>query len=396
MKWRFVISTVCAIAMLAAALALAEHRSAAYLAEQTTSLERAIADYRSGAAQYRRPVVGAAAEGNAAVWYRLAFSELRNLPEDTVRLLNVASQPAKRSDPSYTRPLFRARCREASSSRVHEALRCARCDWEHKLGSVVPAQEASILGHCLVMTGDLAPHATTAMSAYFDALAFASDMAQADFIGTLVAMVVAKSAMVGISDLVTSEACTSDCLSDVSTKLTTLSSHVPNATPGVFLDALFLADAFQRESMDAAKASSGRFLPWRTLAAWRVSRLRPLVDDLLKAHMATPMDRERMKGRIGSELERNGLSSSKKAVGDWFLEMGDADDVARDFRAVQTAVSIEREALKTRRFADATDPLLRDLPKQGLRYERSPDGNGYSIVKTVGRNRGTAIVRHSR
>jgi hypothetical protein len=394
-RHRVTVASASAFALVVILGTLSESRGREYFSSQAKSLENELAIERSRAAQYRRQVFQEPLEQNAAVWYRLAFAEIGRLPRDTVEVLANALEAG--TTKSQTRPeeILHTRCREATGSRVREALRCTHCNWELDPDSEGSSLEALVLGRCLVLVGGLSAHVGTAIKSYVDALALASDLGQADFATNVVGIIVANTALRELSAIITSPTCQADCLDLLSERLSAFENYLPTVRKGVRLAALELAGELQRESLPAHAGLLGSLLPRYAVAGWHLSRDQLVLDSLRQGTIIRdPEKRPGLRAEIRQELERSKGEKLIASVDRWNAAMTDADEVARDFRGVLTAIEIERLHVRTGRYPEGRELFLTKLRDEGLRYERSSDGAGYTIIRATGRRIGTVVVKH--
>jgi hypothetical protein len=240
-----------------------------------------------------------------------------------------------------------------------------------------------VLGRCLVLVGDLATDSDGARQSYFGALAFASDLAQADVLTNV------------LSAIVTSPVCRADCLVDMSTKLSAIEDRLPTVTVGVRLATLAFAGDIQRESLSATERYPGSsLLPRHAIAAWHLFREQPLLARLQLATTKLAVDqRARLDAEIREDLRRRHDHLLDTAVGKWGAAMNDVDDVAREFEAIQAGIAVEQFHIKTGTYPDTEDALPLHLRDRGLKYERSND-DGYMITKVAGPRPGVVVVEH--
>src|SRR5437660_863917 len=93
-------------------------------------------------------------DGNAAVWYRLAFARSWRQPAEQAHVARGTAMLRPEDESSLAR-LINGSCREVLGARIREALRSSTCDWE--LTSITSdrpdANQALLLGNCLNIEG---------------------------------------------------------------------------------------------------------------------------------------------------------------------------------------------------------------------------------------------------
>jgi len=348
---------------------------------------------------YRRPFVsGEPREQNAAVWYRLSLARIPTgwLSDSTrvERLLrDDVSNNAAELDAVMSGP-----CAESQSSRMVEALRSTACFWGGgslgiDLGADVD-RKALLLGRCLIADGRLraANHRwTEAANQYFQALAFASDLAQADFEANLVGLSVALSSLQALGHLAGRLGQDTAALDDLLQKVWRLEG-LPTVDAGLRRARLDIASNLAIETRrDVQRYRSGfaRIVPKYASAAWRLWKSDRLLRLLESLQTADPLARRDLVGEI---RQRATDPAVVVALPDHLVgAMESGTFLMYEHRAVAAAIGLELWRARHGNYPADLAQLPETLPRVGLKYERHSDTDGFQITLSSGPSAGTVL-----
>jgi len=355
---------------------------------------REVAQDRIRAASYRRPIVfGPPLDQNAADWYRQAFSRPGEPTRDEFAQLTPLLDQGPGQDERIP-PGIDAVCRDtAAIAHVSQALRCTRCDWQldYEMGgsSVFDHNARAVaLVDCLTLTGHRAVKSRSygsAAESYLQVIALGCDLGAGNLIMNIVGVGAAKRGLAALGRLLTTIDYDPLLFSDVAGRVRKLQPCLPTVHNGVRIDRLQAANALIAEALTPVTAGTrplNPVFPWHAFAAWHLSRDMALVTDLAgTATMADPQERF----RVVNDLQRRAAASSNPFVkefvaGSWSGAVDEANALVHDAHAVLAIIDIEQWHQQHGRYPDsrADAPSLAD--DDGVRYERDPDGRGYSLV----------------
>jgi hypothetical protein len=269
--------------------------SAAYAysrSRETWTLTQVLEERASDDAYRRLVTSGDPIDQNAAVWYRRSFAKLRFQRPETASM--IAAAVARHSEDDAIVDLSDRYCSEVRSQRVHQALLCTTCKWEIEslnADAMSNVENGWTLGNCLVLVARVLAirgDPGAAGHAYIDALAFASDLAQADYATNLVGMSVARSALEGLARLLGNEAID---LTDPATKrlfdfvaniLERLKDRLPTVNHGLRSEFLRMADRTRVEPRTRHRWSCTVLCPRLIAAAWQLRREQTLLNVIIE------------------------------------------------------------------------------------------------------------------
>jgi len=368
-----------------------------YLRRRDAWRQEEVSRERDRLRKYRRMVIAdGAVDQNAAIWYRLTLAHSPHIAlDDAQRIASAAAKP-DRSDDSSWAPLLNELCREASSSRVAEALRCTRCEWglESSSDAGVDSSQLWIVGNCIVLRGHWQARFrrwTDAATTYLQALSFASDLGQADFSTNLVGFAIAKSALEGLGTLSKNARVDRVVRAQISSRLTAFESALPTVTAGLRLAGLTAAANLaieRRASLRKQSAVSSRLFLSHALAAAREIHAGAVLDEVFKLAAAQTWEERERRGR---EVDVAVQNSKSKIVHDSIPRTcaGSVNDelfLVRVYRAVRAQVELEQRRLDEGRFPQDAGTLNELLQSAGLQYQASDDRRQYRIVNRNERN----------
>jgi hypothetical protein len=337
---------------------------------------------RESLQSYRRQfLVGPARDQNAAVWYRLAFERLRFRAADMHRdLLPLVSRVPRQGD--VVEAAYRDRCAEAESTRVQAALACTHCDWTtpydfRRSASSKEWFQAMVLGECLALNGSrhlVRRDWPGGARAFLTTLAVASDFSQGTLEMNVVAVTAAQWALRGFAEAL-SEIRDADQIDRLAAQFARLEAVMPSLNVG--LRQHQLARSVQATSMARAYAYDRRYgfhvlLPWRVIAAWRLSQQERIISDVpLLTTTSDPAERS----RLLSELSQPGPLSAPVVPITLNDALNQQDWLLRAVHAVQAVVKLQHFYLRNGEYplaAPTTD-------SHDVEYERISEGKGYRL-----------------
>jgi hypothetical protein len=331
--------------------------------------------------RYRRQfVVGDPVDQNAASWYRLVFEKLRSrtaeMHRDLLPLVTSNVPEAGRIDAAY-----RNWCAEAESPRVRAALASTVCYWEMPYDFQDPASngwfQAIVLGECSALIGsrylERRDWAGSAF-AFLTTLAVASDFGQGSIEMNVVGVTAAQWAVHGFAEAMSR-------IDDVGQidRLSNQFARLETVTPSfrVGLAQQQLARALQASSMARAYAYDHRYgfralVPWRAIAAWRLSRLERLVS---KVSLLTSRSDPAERSRILTELSQPGPLSAPIVPSTLGSALTQQDRLISSVRAVRTVIKLQEWYARHGEYP-ATPP---ETLTHDVEYERTNGGKGYRL-----------------
>jgi hypothetical protein len=340
---------------------------------------------------------------NAAVWYRRSFSKLRQLQVERAQAVGSAIARAFDDDSTSFEALATEFCSETQTARVRDALRCTRCDWG--LASLsnddrLDGRRAWLLGNCLILDGHLraARHQfASAAKSYLEALAFALDLGQADFSTSLVGMAVAKPALEGLGRLVGKLDYDIRLLEGTWQDLARFEMKLPSVDAGIRLARLRIATNLEIDTRAYLRDRPwvlNHVLPFRSVAAWRLSRSEHLLNILSQmSDTVDPNERETLATQIDREVTASTNQSIRDIVPDDCLGSVKTEEYLRHiYRATQAAIRLRQWSAAHGRFPVSAEAPMLSLEREGLRYDASEDGKGYKIVIGNGDRSGTVLL----
>jgi hypothetical protein len=398
-------SVVCLSCGLALPYALADVASRAYLRRYATWRLSEIAAEHARTDAYRRSVlVGDPTEQNAAIWYRRSFARLQLLPEGSEQV--VARAVVRLSNRADTVLLAAASqsCEEASSARMFAARHAARCDWE--LSSLnddgqIDAKHAWLLGNCMVLRGyhDARGHDRgTAAQGYFEALSFASDLSQADYLASFVSMTVAGAALEGLANTAAGWDDTKSLRATRET-LSRFATRLPTIDAGLRLAKLEIATNLQIEATasDRHRPWGLRAIWWPLVGAWRLAHQTSVLKLLQQlSETRTTADRK----RLATTIDNLQASTTDRTVKDGLpirclSAVMDEEYLHRVYTATEAAIELEERRLDDERFPETAESLNVRPFGEGLHYEQLDGGHGYRIMIDQWNDRRTVFERRS-
>jgi hypothetical protein len=371
---------------------------------------RELAREQTRVSSYRRLLLfGEPLQQNAAIWYRLSLAKIPLGPADNLHAIGRAVGRGFADDASSLNALVHDRCLEAQSARIREALRCTWCDWGRSsmafdVLASDPDRNALLLGNCIVLSGHLraAQHQwSDAATFYLEALSFGCDLGQADFEANLVGMAVSKSALEALGKLVGKAEDDTRFLDDLWQKLSQVESGLPSVDIGFRLARLEIASNLEIEAQayvrDRRRGLTS-LLPWRAVAAWRLSRSERLLNLLEQAADAhDPGQREQLAAEIGHQVTGNTSAVTDALPDNWVGAMNGAEYLERVYWITRAAIKLQQWHADNHGKYPATAALLASsLERHGLRYEPSEDAYSYKIVVASGRDAGTVLLEQRR
>jgi len=334
-------------------------------------------------------------EQNAATWYRRSFARLTLLPMDSAR--NVALAVARSSDhnASSAQTLAAAEfCGEVKTERMRAALSSKKCDWELPLlsnGDQLDGTQSWHLGNCIVLFGHLdglRRDPTAAARRYFDALSFASDLAQADYSTSLVGMAIAKAALSGLANVIALGGGTW-FLETTRETLSRFATRLPTIDAGIRVARLRAA-----ANLEIDARTVGTNVPWwlshavpsPLIGSWRLSQQEPLLD--LLQQLSETQDRTRrqtLAKRIDDMVAASTNQTIRESVPDDCVDAVKSEEyLHRVYVATQAAIELEEQRIHRGVFPATAASLTMSLDEEGLSYQSLEDGKRYRIGISTG------------
>ncbi len=332
-------------------------------------------------------------EQNAAAWYRLAFAKLAPASDQTLQMLKEAASREFEDDSRSLRNLLETRCEEVQSSRVRSALRSTRCDWELSYSWSGSAEwdfstESLNLAYCQLLKGHLQARESDredATTTYMEMLSFGSDLDGGNLMMNILGITVWKLGIGGLRRLVDSASDDKTLMSVIAQRLSMFEGRLPTLRTGLTFERMWLATGMATEAkgfVDGHRAGFGLLIPWRAVAAWRLSREIPILDELRLAAVAEDIaTRKRLENAIKRRVlrSRSPLVTDEVAIGVWPRFASEADDVAQSYHVLRVAVALQAWHAAQGLYPVNSDVLSLPLDRYRLRYEQTNQGQGYRL-----------------
>jgi hypothetical protein len=353
-------------------------------------------------------VSGDVVDQNAAAWYELAFARLKSVPSETRKELSVAVDSRQESDSTEKQALVDRRCSEASSARIKIALRCNRCDWgigyrledsrdwEH-------GNEALVLGYCGILNGQLLAkggHRDEAVQSLTGVLSFGSDLANGDLAMNIAGLMFWKLSLRELDTFIDHDVVDRRFLTTLDNLLSKFKDNVPGIRQGLDFETLWVATGLTNEAqryVGAHRIGLGHLVPWRGIAAWRLSEDWRIVEALHHASTLTDSEqRVTLAEKLREQLQTTPSSWLRKEVplDAWLRFAEEADRVGLSYASLQIAARLEVWYATHRQYPSQVRSLGDSIDLRGLRYEATDQGAGYKLTGRVdGRE---SIVREQR
>jgi hypothetical protein len=141
-----------------------------------------------------------------------------------------------------------------------------------------------------------------------------------------------------------------------------------------------VADA--KEFVDDHRVGFGLLFPWRAVAAWRLSKEVPLVDELRQAaEVKDTATRRRLEDVIKQRVvrSRSPLVTDEVGIAVWSRFADEADEVAQSYHVLRVAVALQAWQTVQGMYPADADVLSLPLERYGLRYVQTKHGHGYRL-----------------
>ena len=386
--WKAVFTCVLIASVLYSVRFFVDFRARVMVQRYSDHVSDQITRERRRLSSYRRPIVGGApSDQNAAVWYRLAFSNVASAPDIVPEIRHLVEQ--RDHSAARARVVFDGSCREVNRVRTRNALACTHCDWEigYKLNqaSIVPFHsQAAILGYCKLLSGAISQdeaHRMEAAQSYVEALMISSDLAQGDLAMNLTSIVIARAAFLKLGGLVSEAGRDQALIESVGRQLSALEGHLPTINTGFRLTAMWMASGILDEARRNSENRNGisrLVLPSTAVTAWHVAHYGRLLDSLRAA--ADSEDPTERAAEVNSELAQHRNVITDQLPGGWASLSDDASDLRQFLAADLIAIDVQSWYVHHGEY-----PLggVRDSLRTGavgIRYQRSNDGQDYRIT----------------
>jgi hypothetical protein len=394
-RWFAVKLSATCLAIVLGGSQIVDLAGARYLRWYDDESDRLISHEHERVASQRKFVIfGEPLDQNAAIWYQRAFAKLSSMPTDTRKVLGEAVERGFAGDPRPLRALFDDRCREIHSPRVNDALRCTHCDWglgyrlEESL-SWGHNTEALILGYCQVLNGHVQASQGDwlgAADSYIKALSLGSDLSDGDFTMNILSLGFWKIGLKALGTVVDSKGDDKRFLDDVGQRFSRFEGSLPSVKVGLRFTRLWVATGLANDAhayVAQRRVGLGRLLPWRAVAAWRLSREVPLVEQLRQAVDAKgSIERTRLAGEIKQQVlrSRSPFVPDEVPVDMWAPLAEEADKVSHTYRALQVAIKLQEWHADHGEYPVEIGVLNLPVDLYGLTYDRTDKGKGYRLV----------------
>ena len=365
---------------------------------------------RIRAASYRRPITyGEPLDQNAADWYRKALAPVREPSPKTLEQLRelLDSGPGQNASMAFD---IDAVCPTAEAiAHVSQALRCNYCDWhlDYEMGPSAlfePGSRAVALADCLTLRGYRAASAGSygsAAESYLEVVAFGCDFGAGNLVMNGVAITVTKEALTALRRLLTTIEYDPILFADVAERLTKLQSCLPTGQNAVHLDRLQATHALIADALTSAtwreRVLNPSFVPWRVVAAWRLTQDLSLVNDVAdSAAIRDPGERAHFVNGLQRRSRTSNLFAKEVVKADWLGVIDAANELARDSHAALAVIDIEQWYQRYGRYPDGRAEVPALLTEDRVRYECNRDGRGYSLLGTSAAGTPQSLAHHSR
>lgn len=354
------------------------------------------------AANYRRPiVVGTPLPQNAVTKYRTAFANLKTLSKDTSTQSGTLVNQGITVDLATAHSFLAAQCGEVRTPEFRDALRCTRCDWQLGSASDIVGVGALFLGNCLVLSGHsnggVREWRRSAQS-YVEALSFACDLGQGDFMTNLFGITVATAALRGLTQLVESAGDDTAFLQHVSRLLSDVADRLPSMSTGIRSLNAAIAAGLVVEARSSARSLNriGVVVPGTAFAAWRLRRHESYLDKLEQAAGGGDVEQ---RVELARQV-RTYAAASGSAAFEWVPTIIpeailDEDSVALLYGSLRAAITVHEWQIQHGLFPTDVDQLPLFPRASNLKYEPIDGGKGYRIVVTRGYRAGEVLIAHT-
>lgn len=323
---------------------------------------------------------------DAAVWFQRAFDAMPELSAETVQELSALSSNLSVAEDVGT-SVSDEICTKSWRSAVDEALRCSRSTWAPTNNGAysIDGLKKVATGNCLLISGrgDLGSgDIPGGMNASLRTLAFTRDLTRGDLPMNVVAVGLARTALVQLRELLQRRQWPAVALETVRDQLGLLgpppSFHLALESEAIELRRLLVAES-------RSWAPAGRLflpiVPWRAIASWRLRSYVQQLDDL-----ELIVDRRADEGTGFGELLADRWKSSRSDVLsrisiDTLLHvMPSADEVELLYWAVTLATESERWYGANGHYPPNGTALDIRPDDHSLRYEPTKDRQAFKIV----------------